>query len=99
MCNHCPYVIHIREALKKLASDMQSDNIGFVGINANDADAYPDDAPEHMVEQGYSFPYLYDATQEVASAYGAVCTPDIFVYDENLELVYRGQFDESRPGS
>lgn len=99
MCNHCPYVIHIKEALKELASDFGSEDIAFIGINANDPVSHPDDAPEKMADEGYPFIYLFDESQDVARAYGAQCTPDIFVYDEDMSLVYRGQFDESRPGS
>jgi peroxiredoxin len=102
MCNHCPYVKHIRYALAEFARRNASSHFAMVGINANDAAAYPADSPEKMIEEartaGYTFPYLYDESQEVARAYGAVCTPDFFLYDENRRLVYRGQFDDSRPG-
>ncbi len=98
MCNHCPYVVHIKDALIALADDMQSDAIRFVGINANDPITHPDDAPEKMAQEEYPFAYLFDETQEVARSYDAQCTPDIFVYDEDMSLVYRGQFDDSRPG-
>jgi peroxiredoxin len=103
MCNHCPYVKHIRGALAQFARDYQPKGLGVVGINANDVANYPADSPEKMAEEvagaGYTFPYLYDETQEVAKKYGAVCTPDLFLYDGNQQLVYRGQFDDSRPGS
>ncbi|WP_020561052.1 thioredoxin family protein [Thiofilum flexile] len=101
ICNHCPYVIHIRSALAQLTAEFQAQGVGVVGINANDAEAYPDDSPEQMqleVEQvGYTFPYLYDATQAVAKAYQAACTPDFFLFDAEHRLVYRGQFDNARP--
>ncbi len=101
MCNHCPYVIHIREALAEFAREYQPKGLAMVGINANDADNYPDDSPEKMVEEvkkaGYTFPYLYDADQSVAKAYRAACTPDFFLYDTDRKLVYRGQFDDARP--
>ncbi len=101
MCNHCPYVIHIREALAEFAREYQPKGLAMVGINANDADNYPDDSPEKMVEEvkkaGYTFPYLYDADQSVAKAYRAACTPDFFLYDADRKLVYRGQFDDARP--
>lgn len=103
ICNHCPYVVHIREALVKLAGEAMEQGIGVVAINANDAAAYPQDGPEAMAalarEEGWPMPFLFDRSQEVASAYRAACTPDFFLYDENLELFYRGQFDDSRPGS
>lgn len=98
MCNHCPFVVHIKDALIELANDLQSDRVKFVGINANDVTTHPDDAPQLMAAEGYPFPYLYDESQDVARAYNAQCTPDIFVYDQKNELIYRGQFDESRPG-
>ncbi len=101
MCNHCPYVIHIREALAEFAREYQPKGLAMVGINANDADNYPDDSPEKMMEEvkkaGYTFPYLYDADQSVAKAYRAACTPDFFLYDADRKLVYRGQFDDARP--
>lgn len=101
MCNHCPYVKHIREGLVKFANEFQPQGLAIVGINANDAEKYPDDSPEKMKEEvraaGYTFPYLYDETQEVAKAYKAACTPDFFLFDGNRRLVYRGQFDDSRP--
>jgi len=101
MCNHCPYVIHIREALAEFAREYRPKGLAMVGINANDAQNYPDDSPEKMVEEvkkaGYTFPYLYDADQSVAKAYRAACTPDFFLYDADRKLVYRGQFDDARP--
>lgn len=101
MCNHCPYVIHIRQALAQFARDYQPRGLATVGINANDASGYPLDAPEKMAEEvrlaGYTFPYLYDETQVVAKAYQAACTPDFFLFDAQKRLYYRGQFDASRP--
>lgn len=103
MCNHCPYVKHIRQGLAQLGRDYQPKGAGIVGINSNDADNYPADSPAKMKEEmqvaGYTFPYLYDETQAVAKAYRAACTPDIYLFDGRQKLVYRGQFDDSRPGS
>jgi peroxiredoxin len=103
MCNHCPYVVHIRSGLAQLARDYAAKNAGIVGISSNDAQNYPQDGPAKMKAEaksaGYLFPYLYDATQSVAKAYRAACTPDIFLFDKNRKLVYRGQFDASRPGN
>jgi peroxiredoxin len=103
MCNHCPYVIHIRAGLAQLARDYAPKNIGIVGINSNDAKNYPDDSPAKMKDEvkraGYIFPYLYDETQAVAKNYRAACTPDFFLFDRGRRLVYRGQFDASRPGN
>jgi len=103
ICNHCPYVKHIIQGMIDLANDYIPKNIRFIAISANDADNYPDDSPDKMkhlaIESQYPFPYLFDETQEVAKAYQAVCTPDFFVYNNQLSLVYRGQFDDSRPGS
>ena len=103
MCNHCPYVIHIRAGLAQLARDYAAKNVGMVGINSNDAKNYPADSPAKMKEEvksaGYLFPYLYDETQAVAKAYRAACTPDIYLFDRTRRLVYRGQFDASRPGN
>jgi peroxiredoxin len=102
MCNHCPYVIHIREKLVEMARRFQEQGIIVVAINSNDAAAYPDDSPEKMAEEaaryGYSFAYLVDGDQTVAKAYGAACTPDFFLFDGEHRLVYRGQFDSARPG-
>ena len=101
MCNHCPYVIHIRDALAAFAEEYQDQGLAVVGINSNDAANYPDDSPEKMAEEvatrGYTFPYLYDESQAVAQAYKAACTPDFFLFDADRKLVYRGQFDDSRP--
>lgn len=103
ICNHCPYVKHIAPALAALASEFQARGVGVVAINANDAERYPDDSPERMrdfrTEAGFTFPYLFDRSQESARAYQAVCTPDFFLFDADLALVYRGQFDDSRPSS
>jgi peroxiredoxin len=103
MCNHCPYVKHIRSKLAELAKEYQARGVGIVGINSNDAESYPDDRPEKMAEEikqiGYTFPYLYDESQEVAKAYRAACTPDFYLFDREHRLVYRGQFDDSRPGN
>jgi peroxiredoxin len=103
MCNHCPYVKHIRAGLAKFARDYKASGVAVVGINANDVANYPADSPAKMAEEaaaaGYIFPYLYDATQAVAKAYRAACTPDFFLFDAAQRLVYRGQFDDSRPGN
>jgi peroxiredoxin len=103
MCNHCPYVKHIREALADFARRNEPEGLAVVGINANDASTHPADSLEKMVEEvqtvGYTFPYLYDETQDVAKAYRALCTPDLFLYDKDRRLVYRGQFDDSRPSN
>jgi peroxiredoxin len=103
MCNHCPYVIHIRPGLAQLAQDYTAKNVFVVGINSNDVKNYPADSPARMKEEvktaGYNFPYLYDETQAVAKSYRAACTPDIFLFDRGRRLVYRGQFDASRPGN
>lgn len=101
MCNHCPYVKHIADHLAQLAKEYQAKGVAIVGINSNDVQNYPEDSPENMREEvrrrGYTFPYLYDETQEVAKAYRAACTPDFFLFDRERRLVYRGQLDDSRP--
>lgn len=103
ICNHCPFVRHVAPALAELAREYMSLGIAVVGINANDAERYPDDSPEAMVQekarQGYPFPYLYDREQTVARAYGAVCTPEFFLFDDEQTLVYHGRFDATKPGS
>lgn len=103
MCNHCPYVKHIQRGLVALAQDYMTRGVSIVGINSNDVQRYPADAPEKMAEEakaaGYMFHYLYDASQDVAKAYRAACTPDFYVFDQDQRLIYRGQFDDSRPGS
>jgi peroxiredoxin len=101
MCNHCPYVKHIRAGLAQLGRDYLPKGVAIVGISSNDVANYPADSPDKMKEEaqaaGYTFPYLYDETQAVARAYRAACTPDIYLFDRQQKLVYRGQFDESRP--
>lgn len=101
ICNHCPYVKHVAPTLAAVAREYQAKGVRFVAISSNDAEAYPDDSPEAMKQEvarrGYTFPYLYDATQEVARAYTAACTPDVFVFDREHRLFYRGQIDDTRP--
>lgn len=103
ICNHCPFVKHIRGGLAALADEYQPRGVAFVAINANDVQAYPDDSMENMqkevVEAGYHFPYLLDETQQVAKTYDAACTPDFFLFDRDRHLIYRGQLDSSRPGN
>lgn len=102
-CNHCPYVKHIQEGFMKLVGDYQTKGVSFVAINSNDVTKYPDDSPEKMkeiaAEFNYTFPYLFDETQEVAKAYDAACTPDFYIFDKDTRCVYRGQLDGSRPGN
>lgn len=102
LCNHCPYVKHIIEKLVETTNRYISE-VNIVAINSNDYTRYPEDSPEKMVEYaqnyGYRFPYLIDETQEVAKTFGATCTPDFFLYDKESKLIYRGQFDDSRPGN
>jgi peroxiredoxin len=103
ICNHCPFVKHVADQLAALGRDFMPQGIGIVAISANDVATHPADSPEQMVheaeERGYPFPYLYDASQEVAKAYHAACTPDFFLFDGTRSLVYRGQLDASRPGN
>ena len=103
ICNHCPFVKHIRQGLVQFARDYQAKGLAIVAISANDAANYPDDSPAKMAEEakafGYPFPYLHDESQTVAKAYHAACTPDFFLFDAGRKLVYRGQFDGSRPGN
>jgi len=103
ICNHCPFVKHVNAELVKLANDYKNKGIGFAAISSNDVINHPDDAPELMRQVAkqlqYPFPYLYDESQEVAKAYDAACTPDFFIYNKDLQLVYRGQLDDSRPGN
>lgn len=103
ICNHCPYVKHINEGLVAFAGEYMGKGLGMVAISSNDAAKYPDDGPKKMAEYkaqlGYPFPYLYDENQVVAKAYHAACTPDFFLFGPDLKLVYRGQFDASRPGN
>ncbi len=103
LCNHCPYVIHVNPEIVRVVSDYQTKGVRFVGISANDVENYPQDGPEKMKETaeqwGFTFPYLYDETQEVAKAYDAACTPDFYIFDAERELVYRGRLDNSKPGN
>lgn len=103
ICNHCPFVKHVRDKLIEVARVYQQKNISFIAICSNDSDQYPSDAPDQMKriaqEYHFPFPYLFDETQEIAKKYHAECTPDFFVFDKNLACVYRGQFDDSRPGN
>ena len=103
VCNHCPYVKHVATPLGRLAAGWAEHGLAVFGINPNDVTAYPDDAPERMpafaAEHGWTFPYLYDEAQDVSAAYGAACTPDFFLFDGDRVLAYRGQMDDSRPGS
>lgn len=103
MCNHCPYVIHIREQLVQRIREYQGQGITVVAINSNDYITHPDDSPERMAQDakkfGYTFPYLVDEDQQVARAYQAACTPDLYLFDQDRKLVYRGQFDSARPGN
>ncbi len=103
ICNHCPYVKLIAPALARLGRIFQDQCISVVAINSNDVESYPDDSPAKMMDeiiaQGYTFPYLYDATQEIAMAYRAACTPDFYLFDGSRHLYYRGQFDDARPGN
>lgn len=101
ICNHCPYVKHIIEKVTETAKEYQDKGISFLGLSSNDVINYPEDSPENMKELGnklgFSFPYLFDESQDVARQYDAACTPDFYVFDANLKLVYHGQFDDSRP--
>lgn len=103
MCNHCAFVKHIAGELAQLTGEYQQRGVAVVGISSNDVSSHPEDSPEQMVHEvelrGYTFPYLYDETQETAKAYRASCTPDLFLFDAERKLVYRGQFDSSRPDS
>lgn len=103
ICNHCPFVKHVNPEIAKLGEEYQAKGFGIVSISSNDVENYPADSPELMKEtaqsEAYTFPYLYDEDQSVAKAYDAACTPDFFLFDENLELAYRGQLDDSRPGN
>lgn len=103
ICNHCPFVIHVNAQLSQLAKDYISKGINCIAISSNDVENYPQDGPELMKENakdnGFIFPYLYDQTQDVAKAYNAACTPDFFLFDNDLKLVYAGQLDDSRPGN
>ena len=103
ICNHCPFVKHVRAGFASLSSDYQKRGVAVVAIASNDTEGYPEDGPEGMAREakaaGYAFPYLFDETQEVAQAYGAACTPDFFLFDRERRLFYRGQMDGSRPGN
>ena len=103
ICNHCPFVIHVNPELVKIANEYKSRGVAFIAINANDVEAYPEDAPDKMSIVAkvlrYPFPYLYDKYQEVAKAYDAACTPDFYVFDQEMKLSYRGRLDASRPGN
>ena len=103
ICNHCPFVIHINEALVALANTLENKGISMIAISSNDAITYPQDGPEQMQKHAkkfnYPFPYLYDETQAIAKAYDAACTPDFYLFDSSLKLTYRGQLDDSRPGN
>ncbi len=103
ICNHCPFVIHLREALASFSAEYQEKGLSIVAISSNDATTHPADSPDKMVEMAresqWNFPYLYDETQAVAQAYKAACTPDFFLFNRERQLVYRGQFDDSRPGN
>lgn len=103
ICNHCPFVKHVNPEIVRLCNDYRVTGFGFIGISSNDVENYPQDGPKQMYqvaqENNYPFPYLYDETQEVAKAYDAACTPDFYLFDSDLKLVYRGQLDNSRPGN
>ncbi|HUV63968.1 MAG TPA: thioredoxin family protein [Sedimentisphaerales bacterium] len=103
LCNHCPFVKHVVDGLVGLVKVYQAKGVAVVGINSNDVEDYPEDRPEMMAklaeEKGFTFPYLYDETQDVAKAYHAACTPDFFLFNKQRKLVYRGQMDDSRPGN
>ncbi|RDY60944.1 thioredoxin family protein [Flagellimonas nanhaiensis] len=103
ICNHCPFVVHVNPEISRLAKEYQDKGIAFIAISSNDVQNYPQDSPELMTQvarqEGYTFPYLYDETQEIARAYDAACTPDFYLFDADLKLVYRGQLDDSRPGN
>jgi len=103
ICRHCPFVKHVQDELAKLARDYATSGVGFAAISANDESGFPEDSPENLANQsrelGFTFPYLFDASQDVARAYDAQCTPDFFLYDSRAQLVYRGQLDDSRPGN
>ena len=103
MCNHCPYILHIIEQFNRVAKTYQQKGIAFIGISANDINTHPQDAPEHMhtlsKKLGLCFPYCFDETQEIAKAYHAVCTPDLYLFNTSHHLVYRGRFDDSTPGN
>lgn len=103
ICNHCPFVIHINSELVAIANKYKAEGVNFIAISSNDVENYPQDSPEkmkvHAKTESYPFPYLYDETQDVAKAYDAACTPDLYLFDAHSKLVYRGQLDDSRPGN
>ncbi len=103
ICNHCPFVIHVNPELVQIANEYQKKGFGFIAVSSNDVENYPQDGPElmtqHAKDNNYPFPYLYDETQEIAKAYDAACTPDFYLFNKDLKLVYRGQLDDSRPGN
>lgn len=103
ICNHCPFVIHVNEEIVRIANDYRVQGFGFVAISSNDIDKYPQDAPKEMWKTAqknkYTFPYLFDENQDIAKAYDAACTPDFYLFDTELKLIYRGQLDDSRPGN
>lgn len=103
ICNHCPFVIHVNSKLVELANQFKSQGVNFIAISSNDIENYPQDAPDKMkevaAENKYPFPYLYDPTQDVAKAYDAACTPDFYVFDNDLKSTYHGRLDDSRPGN
>jgi thiol-disulfide isomerase/thioredoxin len=103
LCNHCPYVIHVRDEITRVAADYADRGVAFVAINSNDVENYPDDSPDNMerlaTDLGWRFPFLFDEDQSVAKAYDAACTPDFYVFDSERRLVYRGRLDASRPDS
>jgi len=103
MCRHCPYVVHVEQEIAKIGRDYAGTGLGIIGISSNDPVQYPDDAPPRLKEMakrlGFTFPFCFDETQDIAKAYRAACTPDFYLFDRERRLVYRGQLDESRPGS
>jgi peroxiredoxin len=103
ICRHCPYVVHVEQEIAKIGRDYTDRGLGIIGISSNDPVQYPDDAPPRLKEMaerlGFTFPFCFDETQDVAMAYGAACTPDFYLFDRERRLVYRGQLDDSRPGS
>ncbi|HEX6791496.1 MAG TPA: thioredoxin family protein [Candidatus Krumholzibacteria bacterium] len=103
ICNHCPFVIHVRDEITRLARDYAAKGVALIGINSNSQESHPQDGPRHMAtlvrDLGWKFPFLFDETQEVAKAYHAACTPDFYVFDRDKRLVYRGQLDDSRPST
>ena len=102
LCRHCPYVVHVEQGIAQIGQDYKDTRLGIVGISSNDPVQYPEDAPPRLKEMaerlGFSFPFCFDETQDIAKAYRAACTPDFYLYDRERRLIYRGQFDDSRPG-